>query len=45
MVEVDSNALLGIQAQEIVKVEAEKVCTIRNRKGGELVEIPIPCTN
>ena len=24
---------------------AEKVCTIRNRKGGEVVEIPIPCTN
>ena len=45
MVEVDSNTLLGIQAQEIVKVEAEKVCTIRNRNGGEVIEIPIPCTN
>lgn len=45
LVEVDSNTLLGIQAQEVVKVEAEKICTIRNRKGGEVIEIPIPCTN
>ena len=44
-VEVNSDSLLGIEAQEIVEVEAEKVCTIRNRKGGEVVEIPIPCTN
>ena len=45
LVEVDSNALLGIKAQEIVKVEQEKVCTIRKRSAGEVVEIPIPCTN
>ncbi len=44
-VEVDSTKLLGIEEQEIVVVEEEKVCTIRNRKGGEVVEIPIPCTN
>lgn len=44
-IEVDSASLLGIVAQEAVQVEAEKVCTIRNRKGGEVVEIPIPCTN
>lgn len=44
-VEVDSASLLGIVAEEAVVVEAEKVCTIRNRKGGEVVEIPIPCTN
>ena len=44
-VEVDSASLLGIVEQEVVEVEAEKVCTIRNRKGGEVVEIPIPCTN
>jgi pilus assembly protein CpaB len=37
--------LLGIEAEAVVEVEAEKVCTIRNRKGGEVVEIPIPCTN
>jgi pilus assembly protein CpaB len=44
-IEVDNNALLGIEAQEIVEVEQEEVCTIRTRKGGEVVEIPIPCTN
>lgn len=44
-VEVDSASLLGITPEEVVEVEAEKVCTIRNRKGGEVVEIPIPCTN
>jgi pilus assembly protein CpaB len=44
-IEVDSASLLGIVQQEAVEVEAEEVCTIRNRKGGEVVEIPIPCTN
>lgn len=45
-IEVDQRSLLGI-ANETVKVEAEKerVCTIRTRKGAEVVEIPIPCTN
>lgn len=44
-IEVDSASLLGIEEREVIKVEAEKVCTVRNRKGGEVVEIPIPCTN
>ncbi len=44
-IEVDSNALLGITQQEVVVAEQERVCTIRNRKGGEVVEIAIPCTN
>jgi pilus assembly protein CpaB len=50
-VEVDGNALLGITAdaapvpEVVVQVEQEKVCTVRTRKGGEAVEIPIPCTN
>lgn len=44
-VEVDSASLLGIVAQEAIEVEAEEVCTIRTRKGGDVVEIPIPCTN
>lgn len=46
-IEVDQNEVLGIQeaaapAPEPVK---EKVCTIRTRKGAEVVNIPIPCTN
>ena len=45
-IEVDQRSLLGI-ANETVKaeVEKEKVCTIRTRRGAEVVEIPIPCTN
>ncbi len=45
LVEVNGNSLLGITAQEVVQVEADKVCTVRTRKGGEAVEIAIPCTN
>lgn len=44
-VEVDGAGLLGIEAQQIVIAEQEKICTVRNRKGGEVVEITIPCTN
>jgi len=44
-VEVDSNKLLGITAQTIVQAEVAKVCTVRTRRGAEVVEMPIPCTN
>jgi pilus assembly protein CpaB len=50
MVEVDSNSLLGITEapEEVVTVtEPDKVCYIKTRKGGELVDsnIPTACTN
>jgi pilus assembly protein CpaB len=45
LVEVDSNSLLGIEQKEVVAVEAPQVCTIKTRKGADVVEIPIPCTN
>jgi pilus assembly protein CpaB len=45
-IEVDQRSLLGIQRQEVqAEVEAEKVCTIRTRRGAEVLELPIPCTN
>lgn len=45
-IEIDSNALLGIEAQQPVAVQdAPKTCSIRTRKGADVVEIPIPCTN
>lgn len=44
-IEIDQDQLLGIQAEEVIEVEAAKVCTIRTRKGGEVVEVEIPCTN
>lgn len=47
-VEIDQNLLLGIveeEAEEIVEAEPQEICTIRTRRGAEVVEIPIPCTN
>ncbi|MEM5543364.1 Flp pilus assembly protein CpaB [Sulfitobacter sp. AS92] len=45
-IEVDQRSLLGIEMQEtIAEVAKEKVCTIRTRRGAEVVELPIPCTN
>lgn len=46
LVEVDGNSLLGITDQpEIVAAAPERVCTIKTRKGAEVVETPIACTN
>ncbi|MDW4499484.1 Flp pilus assembly protein CpaB [Sulfitobacter sp. D35] len=45
-IEVDQRTLLGIVEEEvIVQAQEEKVCTIRTRRGAEVMEIPIPCTN
>lgn len=46
LIEVDSKAMLGIQdEQQVVAAPVEEVCTIKTRKGSEIVETPIPCTN
>ncbi len=46
VVEVDQSSLLGIEEQAPApEVVEEKVCTVRTRRGGEIVETPIPCTN
>ncbi|MGR3616062.1 MAG: Flp pilus assembly protein CpaB [Paracoccaceae bacterium] len=45
-IEVDQRSLLGLEAiPETVAREEKRVCTIRNRRGAEVIEIPIPCTN
>lgn len=45
-IEVDQRTLLGVVAQEVqAEVEQKKVCTIRTRRGAEVMELPIPCTN
>jgi pilus assembly protein CpaB len=44
-VEVDSAALLGIRIQSEERIEEARVCTIRTRRGAEVLEIPITCTN
>lgn len=45
-IEVNSAQLLGIEAQQPIAVaEAAKTCSIRTRKGADVIEVPIPCTN
>lgn len=44
-VETTLNEMLNIQAPQVAAIEQEKVCTIRQRNGAEVTEVPIPCTN
>jgi pilus assembly protein CpaB len=45
-IEVDQRSLLGIATKEVkAEIEEEKTCSIRTRRGAEVVAIPIPCTN
>lgn len=45
-IEVDQASLLGIAPRvEAVEAPEAQICTIRTRRGAEVVEIPIPCTN
>ena len=45
-IEVDTKGMLGIEAaQPVAEAAAPKTCSIKTRKGSEVVEIPIPCTN
>jgi pilus assembly protein CpaB len=44
-VEVTGSSLLGITAEDVVQVEAARVCTTRVRKGGASVDEQIPCSN
>lgn len=48
VVEVDQHGLLGIEekeVQQLAEAAQERVCTIRNRRGAEVVETPVPCSN
>jgi pilus assembly protein CpaB len=42
-VTIDQGTLLGIEEEVVVVEEEEKVCTIRTRRGGEMIEVPIAC--
>ncbi len=45
-VEVNQRSLLGIKAETVqAETEKDRVCTIRTRRGAEMLELPIPCTN
>ena len=45
---VDQRSLLGLAApvvEQVVEAPQRQVCTIITNKGGERIEVPIPCTN
>ncbi|WP_135506296.1 Flp pilus assembly protein CpaB [Roseovarius aestuariivivens] len=45
-IEVDQRSLLGIvQAEAPKEIPKEEICTIKTRRGGEVISTPIPCTN
>ena len=45
-IEVDQRELLGLAFAPMAEPAAiQQVCTIRTRRGGEVIETPIPCTN
>ena len=44
-IEVTQNDLLGRKAARAVVEELKKVCTIKTRKGADVIEVPIPCAN
>jgi len=46
LIEVNSKDLLGIEtAAPVEAAEVAKTCSIRTRKGAEVIDMPIPCTN
>ncbi|MEM6757941.1 MAG: Flp pilus assembly protein CpaB [Pseudomonadota bacterium] len=45
-IQVDQKSLLGLREEEqVAEVVEKEVCTIRTRRGADVVETPIPCTN
>lgn len=50
-IEIDQRRLFGIEEiieeeePEVAVVEEPEVCTIRTRRGADIIEVPIPCTN
>lgn len=44
-IEVDQRSLLGIVEAQVEPEPIEEICTVKTRRGGELVSTPIPCTN
>ncbi|MEL7092622.1 MAG: Flp pilus assembly protein CpaB [Pseudomonadota bacterium] len=45
-IQVDQKSLLGLREEaQVAEVIEEEECTIRTRRGAEVVEIPIPCSN
>lgn len=46
VIEVDQQRLLGLTLEETIQeAPVKETCTIRTRRGAEVIETPIPCTN
>lgn len=43
-VQVSTDALLG-EREEVVQTAAPEICTVRARRGGEVIVTQVPCTN
>jgi pilus assembly protein CpaB len=43
--EINQDDLLGVVHEETVQLEAPEICSVRNRRGAEVVIIQVPCTN
>ncbi len=43
IIEVNQEDLLGVE--EVIAQEGPRVCTVRNRRGAEVIITPVPCTN
>ncbi|MEL6914136.1 MAG: Flp pilus assembly protein CpaB [Pseudomonadota bacterium] len=44
-VDVNQRLLLGVEEEQVVEIQREETCSVRTRRGAELVEVPIPCTD
>jgi len=44
-IEIDQRQLLGMADEAIIESVEERICTIKTRRGADVVEIPIACTN
>ncbi len=44
-VEINQRDFLGIVEEQVVEVQKERVCTIRTRRGSDVIEMPVACTN
>ncbi len=42
-VEVDARILLGREERKIVQTQRQRVCSVRTRKGSEIIETPVEC--
>ncbi len=43
VVEVDGRDLLGIQERKVVQAIAPRVCSIKTRRGAEIIQTPVAC--